>query len=171
MSTTAKRPGQWIGELFPKRPTTEQLQEWRNIWWRVVVTSVPPRDQKFEYEREMGGPLVEKVLRHQPLGLTKIGEKGGQHLLFVFPERWMSTQEEQAFVPLLRVHPDIWNASLTIIDIATKSPLIIGNFLKEDVRIWRSEEHESITSKGWDEYNRVMRSPKTDTTNPSPAVS
>lgn len=137
MSTiTTHRPGDWIGALFPASPTDRQMEMCLNIWWRVCVMHIPPRDQRFECEREFGSGKLDAVLTHQPLlpdYRTKNGK--GRHLLFVFPERHLSTQEEYVFVPRLITHPDIQSAKMTVIDLVTKSPLIVGNFIRDDVRI------------------------------------
>jgi hypothetical protein len=141
MTIRAGIPGDWIfnEENFGKTITTRQLQEWQNIWWRVAVLHIPPRDQRFDFFREMGSGLIDKVFAHQPLGVHRIKE-GGQRLFFVFPERHMTTQEEYYFLQRLQTHPDIVSAKLSIIDIVTKSPLIIGSLLKQDVRIITAEE-------------------------------
>jgi hypothetical protein len=124
----ATDPIEWISQFFPKGPTNRQISEWGNIWWRVVVSSLPPRHEQFEYMRSIGSGLVESVLLHQPL-------RSHRHLCFFFPEQMLSTQEEQLFVPMLQSHPDVVNEPFTIIDICTKSALLIGNFIKEDIRI------------------------------------
>lgn len=149
--TTVQRPVEWVSQYFPKSPTDRQLQEWRNIWWRVaVIKNIPPTDPMFEYMLAMGMPLVDKVLFHQPLGLTN------SYLMFVFPERWMTTPEEQLFIPMLRSHPEVASAKMTIIDIVTKSPLIVGNFLIDDVRsVFRPDKEDTRSRRIRDAEKRA----------------
>lgn len=80
------------------------------------------------------------ALEHDNLNISTQTEGGGQHLGFFFPERHTTTQEEYMFVPMLKSHPQIFDATLTVIDIVTKSALIVGNFMKDDVRIVQREE-------------------------------
>ncbi len=101
---------------------------------------IPPRHSRFEYELNMGMAQIDAVLNHEPLNMSTVTEDGGQHIMFVFPERWLSTQEEYIFAGKLEEHPQIKKATLTIIDLVTKSPLIIGNFIKEDIRICTEEK-------------------------------
>jgi hypothetical protein len=133
------KPGDWIGDLFPEAPTPRQMETWGNIWWRVVLPWIPPRDSRFDFERDFGMTKIDDVLNKKPLKLDTTVKSGG-HVLFVFPERWLSTQEEYTFTPDLKENPTIKNSKMTIIDIVTKSPLILGSFIKEDVRIIKSEE-------------------------------
>lgn len=137
MGITAHHPGELFAKHFDKKPNNEQLQQWINIWWRVLVAkNIPPDDPMFEYESEMGRPLILPIMKHQPINLS------GKHLLFMFPERHMTTPEEQLFIPLLQTHPQVWAADFTVIDIVTKSPLIVGNFLRWDVRILSRADEE-----------------------------
>ena len=140
MKTT--KPGEWINDLFPNRPTERQLQDCINIWWRCCLMHIPPRDERFEFDRDWGAPKIKAVMEHLPITLDKTVDSGGQHIMFVFPERWMSTQEEYMFVPMLKTHPQITSAKMTIIDLVTKSPLIVGNFLADDVRIVKQDDSD-----------------------------
>lgn len=140
MSIKVNNPARWVSDLFPDKMTPEQIANCKNIWWRVALTHIPPRDPEFEYLKEWGAGNIEPALYHEPLKLSAETKGGGQHVGFFFPERHITTQEEYVFVPMLKSHPQIVNAKLTIIDIVTKSALIIGNFLKYDVRIVKREE-------------------------------
>lgn len=135
MTIKVSSPGRWINDLFPSKPTDRQLQDCFNIWWRVCLMHIPPRDQRYEYERDFGMPKLEPILEHRPFKLDTIVKGGGQQLLLIFPERWLTTQEEYMLVPQIKSHPQVKDAKLTIVDIVTKSPLIVGNFLKDDIRI------------------------------------
>ena len=140
MTIRAGQPGDWLFKFLPNKMTERQLAHWRNIWWRIALTWIPPRDSRFDFMREMGSPQIDNVLTNKPLKFGVQTDGGGQHILFVFPERHLTTQEEHIFVPSLWGHHQIVDATLTIIDIVTKSPLILGNFLADDVRIIKDEE-------------------------------
>ena len=130
----ATSPGDWIFSQFPTHPTARQLQHWKNIFWRVALMWIPPRDERFEFINEMGRAHLDAVLNNQLLKISKTNN-GGQRIFFVFPERYLTTQEEHVFCDCLARHDQILAAKLTIIDLVTKSPLIIGNFLSDDVRV------------------------------------
>ena len=137
---TVTQPGRWINDIFPTKMTTEQIKTWNNIWWRVALMHIPPRDSRFDYERDFGMGQIDAVLNKEPLNMSVVTKGGGQHIMFVFPERWLSTQEEQMFPYELKNNPQIKKAKMTVIDLVTKSPLIIGNFIKEDIRIISKKE-------------------------------
>lgn len=136
----ALKPAEWIFEHFDRKMADRQHEYWGNIFWRVAVMSIPPRDPRFEFIKEMGCGQLDNILCDRPINMSATTERGGQHLRLVFPERHLTTQEEHILVPCLQWHHQIKDAPLTIIDIVTKSPLMVGNFLKEDVRIIRDAE-------------------------------
>jgi hypothetical protein len=93
-----------------------------------VVKRRPPRHEFFEPILNMGKVSIDPIMNHQPF--TK---EGPLDLTFVFPERWMGIKEQQDFMYALALHPDI--ERIKSVDIITSSPLIVGNFFKEQVRI------------------------------------
>lgn len=129
------RPGDWIFNEFPRKPTKRQLEHWFNVFWRVALLWIPPRDERFEYLRDMGAAQIDAVLNNLPLNMSATTESGGQHIMFIFPERHMTTQEESVFADSLARHHQIIHAKMTVIEIATKSALILTNFLSDDVRV------------------------------------
>ena len=140
MSITVSSPAEWVSNLFPESPTDRQLKDCFNIWWRVVCCSIPSRDPEFEYMKDFGAGNIVPALEHDTLKMSVSTKDGGQHLGFFFPERYITTQEEYMFVPMIKDHPQVKKAKFTIVDIVTKSPLIVGNFMKDDVRIVQREE-------------------------------
>jgi hypothetical protein len=140
MTVTAGRPGDWIFNEFPDTPTDRQLKYWRNIFWRVAVMWIPPRDPRFDMWRDMGSGQIEAVLHNEPLKMAVTTEDGGQHIMFLFPERHLTTQEEQQFPVCLYRHHQIVDAPLTVIDLVTKSALIVGGFLSDDVLVIKDTE-------------------------------
>ena len=131
----ASKPGDWIFDQLPKEMTERQLKDWFNIFWRVALMWIPPRDERFDYIREMGSGQIDAVLNNEPLKMSATTSNGGQHIIFIFPERHMTTQEEYVFADCLVKHHQIVDAPLTIIDMVTKSPLLIGSLLADDIRI------------------------------------
>lgn len=141
MATTVSAPGAWINRFFPRHQTDRQMREWKNIWWRVLVSHIPPRDPFFEYERDFGSGLIPAVLAGDPFRPDMlVGDGRGIRLLFVFPERHLTTQEEYIFLHKLKEHPLVMGAQLAVIDVVTKSPLLIGSLLRDDIRILNRTE-------------------------------
>jgi len=121
----------WMGQFFPaKGPTPKQKTHWSNIWWRVLVSMVAPRDEFFDARRDVGAMRIEPVLQKGALYLTE----RRFHLGYFFPERWLTVDEEEEFVNNLVTHPEVAEADLVVIDLITKSQSIVKNFLPDDVR-------------------------------------
>ncbi len=94
---------------------------------RVGVSKYrPPRHEHYEFIRDMGIGHIDAILNGKPLSNHGV-------LTFVFPERWMSAQEQQVFMHELSCHPEV--DKITQVDIITISPLIIGEFRREMIRI------------------------------------
>ncbi len=89
------------------------------------VKAAPPRHERFEFIREMGAGKIDAVFDGSPLG--------SDDLTFVFPERHMSVHEQQAFMSKLTKHPDA--DKIRTVDMITSSPLLIGNFVREQILI------------------------------------
>jgi len=100
------------------------------------VKACPPRHERFEFIREIGGGLIEAVMRGTPLSDT-------EHLTFAFPERHMSVHEQQAFMLKLATHPDAMSGKIKTVDILTSSALMISSFHREQILIleWEDDDH------------------------------
>ena len=85
----------------------------------------PPRHEFFDFIRDMGSGHISPILKGESIN--------SEMLTFVFPERWMSVHEQQAFMLKLAQHPEA--NKIKQVDIITKSPLIVGNFRREMIRI------------------------------------
>lgn len=103
------------------------------------VKMAAPRHERFDFIRELGAELFEKVFSNTPIDL--------EHLVFVFPERHLSVHEQQAFTYVLSKH--VSAKTFKVIDIITSSPLIIGGFARESIRIltWSDDEKHSGSIK------------------------
>ena len=97
-----------------------------------VVKDRPPRHEFFEYLVDIGRMDIERVLMHKPLNCP--------HLAFVFPERWMSVREQVQFMAKLMTHPNM--EKIESLDLLTSSPMLIGHFMAQQVRIltWPEED-------------------------------
>lgn len=96
------------------------------------VKMAAPRHERFELIREMGVSDLDNLFN----GL----EFSSENLTFSFPERWLSVHEQQAFMYAMEKHPHF--KMVKSIDIITSSPLIIGSFRRESIRIltWDDDE-------------------------------
>ena len=94
----------------------------------------PPRHEFFEYLRDMGMTDIDKVFKNESF-------EGKKQLTFIFPERWMGVAEQQSFTHTLSKHPEV--ETLEQVDIITSSPLIIGSFYKEQIRILTWEDDDN----------------------------
>lgn len=94
----------------------------------------PPRHEFFDYLRDMGMPDIDKVFKNESFG-------GKKDLTFIFPERWMGVAEQQAFTSALKAHHEA--KTLEQVDIITSSPLLIGAFHAEHIRIltWDDDDN------------------------------
>lgn len=93
-----------------------------------VIKRRPPRHEFFEFILNMGKVNIDPIMNHQ-----SFTEDGPLNLTFVFPERWMGVKEQQDFMYAMALHPDV--ERIKSVDVITSSPLIVGNFFKEQVRI------------------------------------
>jgi len=114
-----------LGDInYPKDSSPGKLYKFK---CRVgCVKRRPPRHKYFDYIREMGCGDIDRVFNGESFN-------GKKHLTFVFPERWMGVAEQQAFTAVLNKHPEV--DSLEQVDIITSSPMLIGSFYAEQIRI------------------------------------
>lgn len=98
------------------------------------VKMAAPRHERFEYFREMGSADIDRVFNGESFHLAY------PTLTFFFPERHMSVHEQQRFMYELARHPDA--DSIERVDLITSSPLIIGGFKAQSIRIltWDDDE-------------------------------
>lgn len=117
--------------LFP-HITNEQKENAKQCYpnFKVfcsVVKARSPRHPYFEYIINIGMGDIDRVFS---------GETFNDNILiFIFPERHMSVHEQYAFMKKLKEHPDALANKIETILILTSSPLIVGNFYKEQVAI------------------------------------
>jgi hypothetical protein len=98
-----------------------------------VVRRRAPRHSYFDYIRDWGMTDIDKIFNKESFN-------GKKELVFIFPERWMGVAEQQAFMHNLNNHPEA--ETLDQVDIITSSPLLIGDFMREQVLILAWEDDD-----------------------------
>lgn len=128
---SVSNPFKWIEDLFKhyKRPAT--YDEPYDFLCLVSgrVDSPGPRDQRWEFIRDTGMGLIEKVLARKPIGK-------GPHF-FIFPDRWMVPGEAVEFASALSENPDA--KKFERVYVVTHAPYIVSDCLREQVLILRKE--------------------------------
>jgi len=119
---------------FPEERTERQKSRYSNIQFRVCVSQIPPRDDQFEHQLDMGRLLIPTILEHK-----KFTNNGS--LFFCFPERWMSQKEQYHFIELLVHHPSVAKAEMTVVDMFTISPVILTHLENDDLRLITLKKH------------------------------
>lgn len=135
-------PFKELFDQFPEEPTPEEKLVYPDFRVRVVVIRQrPPRHPYFEYTRNIGIANIEDVFKGTDMNISESGK-----IHFTFPERWMSMHEQQMFMYKLSRHKDIGKVKL--VDIITSSALIIGDFVKEQIRIITFNDDGEYTYNG-----------------------
>lgn len=107
------------------------------IPFRVAMPWSAPRNERWHFMLELGRFDIERVFDGQPFM-----PPDKDVLTFVFPERWMGVHEAHAFVQKITEHPSVKKGHITRCDLITHSPLIVGNFRKEQIRIAKYDTNE-----------------------------
>ncbi len=94
------------------------------------IDSPGPRDERWEFIRDAGMPLIDKVLKRQPIG-------AGPHF-FIFPDRWLTPPESASFVHHIIHNPDV--AKFGRVYFVVHQPYIVGDCLRENVRVITNEK-------------------------------
>ena len=112
---------EWLGDINPN-----DAKDYYSFGWRVgCVKMAAPRHERFDLIRELGVKFIDAVFANTDL---PEGE-----LAFMFPERHMSVHEQQSFTAALNAHKDAHG--ITCVDLITSSPLVIGSFKRDSIRI------------------------------------
>lgn len=125
------------GEIFEEMLGDINYEDDTNLYPFKVRVGIakyrPPRHEFFEFIRDMGSVHINAVFKGTPLNHSGI-------LTFVFPERWMSVHEQQAFMSKLAQHPEA--KKIEQVDIITSSALMAGDFKRDMIRIleWPDDE-------------------------------
>lgn len=83
-----------------------------------------PRHEYFQFGIDMGLSNIDKVFNKEPLSGS---------LTFIFPERWMSVHEQQAFMHNLTQNPTV--EDITSVDIVTGCAMLVSDFHNESIHI------------------------------------
>lgn len=120
-----------LDELFGDISKTEQPEPARmaafNTIYRVAVPHSAPRNDRWEYLRDLGSGMIGDVFAGRDISSSV--------WCFVFPERWMGVPEQHGFVAAIENHRQVRDRLVQRVDIVTHSALIVGNFVREQLRI------------------------------------
>lgn len=116
---------------FPENATDrEKFHNNKGIRFKVsVVKQRPPRHKGFDLIREVGSGMISDVMERKSLSGS---------LLFVFPERHLAAFEQQSFIDEL-INNDTAE-EIDEVEIITSSPMIVGSFVREQVRVLTFED-------------------------------
>jgi len=90
-----------------------------------LIQRRPPRHEFFQFFLDLGMADTVNVIERKRIRKSS--------LTFVFPERWLGIAEQQGFMHAMATHPDV--SKIKQVDLLTSSPLIIGDFLRDHIRI------------------------------------
>lgn len=104
----------------------------------AVIQSRPPRHNYFEFTRDLGSGLMDKIFMNRT-GMTKGPDT---KLVFVFPERHMSVHEQRGFMNALVNHQEVDH--IIHVDIVTSSPIILSDFPNNVIQIISFPEDHGV---------------------------
>jgi len=118
-----------LGDLFNQHgpPTEAELLVYPFPVKVAVVVKRPPRHKYFEWFRDIGRVNVERLFNNEPL---KVGDG---LLTFVFPERWMSVEEQTMFMLKVLENPN--KEAIKELNLVTSSPMILSDFTRTMIRM------------------------------------
>ncbi|RLD06759.1 MAG: hypothetical protein DRI65_06120 [Chloroflexota bacterium] len=107
------------------------------IFCRVAcIRARHPTHEYFQFILNMGSSLLPRILDKTPLESNI--RKPDFCIALVFPERHLSVHGQYALMGMLYKNPSI--TRFKQLDLITSSPILIGNFQKEAVRVCRWED-------------------------------
>lgn len=137
---TARPPGQELWDVFKDYVEPEHIREKWNFQLMVLVDSfMGPLSPRYEYILDMGVPHIGAVYSNKPLP--------DGDLTFIFPDRWITPRFAILFNHALNKHPSIVKGPRRKVLIVCFQPYIVGDCMKEQVRIIRSDEIDDPDAK------------------------
>lgn len=137
---TCVAPGGVFTRAFADYDFDSPRAKTNGIYYQCLcVSNIPPRDEMWELEREMGSGFLDDLMN-----CNKITNFDGE-ITFFFPERWLSVQEQSAFTLAIEAYQKKYKPVLKMIQIATSSPMIVGNFAREQVRVLKYEKLSQLS--------------------------
>lgn len=119
----------WGKDVFPKGTMLPALYPFQV---RVlVIKDIPPRHPMFQPFLEVGLNDLEKIINLQPID-------GKESLIFYFPERHLTVLEEYYFMKKLSDWVITNNPMVKKVSIATRSPILVSDFVKEQILVMSS---------------------------------
>jgi hypothetical protein len=134
---TCAPPGQALWDVFKDYVEPEHIKKQWNFQLMVIVDSfLGPLSPRYEYILDMGVPHLKAVYAQQPL---PAGD-----MTFIFPDRWITPRFAIMFNHVLNKNPSIVAEAKAgkrrKILIVCFQPYIVGDCMKEQVRIIREDE-------------------------------
>lgn len=130
----SKNLAQWIDDMFDDGPEDDGIEKDLYPYFEVKVViplCMPPRDDFFQWILDMGRDNVDRVMNAQGID---------ENPFFCLPERWLSVQECRYFMAALNQNPN--RRKLGIVRMMTQSPILIGEFPRNCIRIVRLDNDE-----------------------------
>ena len=125
----------------------KEHKQWKGVFYHCLVAKdIAPRSERFEFNRTFGQQFIPDILGRVDNPRIK------DELIIMFPEVCMSPFEQQRFVWCLEQGPCF--KRLKVINFVTGSPLIVGNFLKEQVAILQTPELRTQHMAIWADLER-----------------
>lgn len=125
-TTFAEILNDWLGDINP-----EEAKPSFPYGVRVgCVKMASPRHERFDLIRDAGAELLDKIFNNEPITDTCP--------VLMFPERHLSVHEQQSL--MARMNDHVSASNFERVDIITSSPLIIGNFTRDIIRILTWED-------------------------------
>lgn len=142
---TVVQAGDLFSKYFPLEAYLEQLKHCPHIQkvypdfpiQVLVVKDIPPRHEMFELERDFGSGFLEDIMEMRSLPAGK--------LLFYFPERWLSVEEQRLFMWAIMANPT--RKKITLLQLLTSSPMMVSDFHREMIMVISRPEVRSEAAK------------------------
>ncbi len=130
---TARPPGQDLWDVFKDYVEPAHIKDKWNFQLMCIVDSfMGPLSPRYEFILDMGVGLIGAVYANKPLP--------DGDLTFIFPDRWITPRFAILFNHALNKHPSIVKGPRRKVLIVCFQPYIVGDCMKEQVRIIRSDE-------------------------------
>lgn len=123
----------WIESFVSSCPGNKE----RKYKLRVAIAGywMTPRDID-DFFRDLGVAYLEPILHHKPLKTN--------HIVLVYPERWLSVHEQHRLIWQLDHHPEVLAGTFKGLDILTQTPLIVQNCYKGELSLVHMEHSRGL---------------------------
>lgn len=131
---TARPPGQELWDVFKDYVEPEHIKkDWKFQLMVIVDSFMGPLSPRYEFILDMGVSHLKAVYAQEPL-------PPANEYMFIFPDRWLTPRFAIMFNHLLNRNPTFQTGPRRKVLIVCFQPYIVGDCMKEQVRIIRSDE-------------------------------